>query len=203
MIKIILVGFWACLTTLAAGYAMSHVRETIARPPVAAAATPARESKKTKEINVPKIRDGVVKGYVVAQLSYVVDPPTLEKKTPVPPDPFIVDEAFRYIYDDTRSTSTISTTFDLNKMTKALMKNVNARLNAPSSSTWEFRNSPFFPPRRPSSACDAPPRFACLRADSVAPALGRPAFTRPNATGRRFEALRGPEVRRIVSEPNR
>ncbi len=52
MIKIILVGFWACLTTLAAGYAMSHLREAGAKPQVAAAAS-ARETKKTKEINVP------------------------------------------------------------------------------------------------------------------------------------------------------
>jgi hypothetical protein len=130
MIRIILVGFWACLTTLAAGYAMSHVREIIARPPGAAVATPAGESKKTKEIDIPKIRDGVVKGYVVVQLSYVVDA-NAEKKTPVPPDPFIVDEAFRYIYDDHSIDFDHLDAFDLNKMTKALVKSVNARLNAP------------------------------------------------------------------------
>jgi len=130
MTKIILVGFWACLTTLAAGYAMNHVREVIARQSVAAAATPARESRKTKEIDIPKIRDGVVKGYIVAQLSYVVDA-NAEKKTPLPPDPFIVDEAFRYIYDDPTIDFDHLDAFDLNKMTKALIKNVNARLNAP------------------------------------------------------------------------
>ena len=129
MTKIILVGFWACLTTLAAGYAMNHVREVIARQPVAAAATPARESRKTKEIDIPKIRDGVVKGYIVVQLSYVVDD-NAQKKTPLPPDPFIVDEAFRYIYDDNTIDFDHLDAFDLTKMTKALIKNVNARLNA-------------------------------------------------------------------------
>jgi hypothetical protein len=130
MIKIILVGFWACLTTLAAGYAVGHLRAVIARQPVAAVATPARESKKTKEIDVPKIRDGAVKGYIVVQLSYVVDA-NAEKKTPLPPDPFIVDEAFRYIYDDPTIDFDHLDAFDLNKMTKALIKNVNARLSAP------------------------------------------------------------------------
>jgi hypothetical protein len=129
MIKIILVGFWACLTTLAAGYAMNHLREAAARQPVAAVATPVREFKKTKEIDVPKIRDGVVKGYIVVQLSYVVDD-NAQKKTPLPPDPFIVDEAFRYIYDDNTIDFDHLDAFDLAKMTKALIKNVNARLNA-------------------------------------------------------------------------
>jgi len=129
MIKIILVGFWACLTTLAAGYAMSHLREAGAKPQVAAAAS-ARETKKTKEINVPKIRDGVVKGYVVAALSYVVDPTAL-KKSPIAPDAFVVDEAFRYLYDDSTIDFDHLDAFDLNKMTKTLIKNVNARLNAP------------------------------------------------------------------------
>ena len=128
MIKIILVGFWACLTTLAAGYAMNHLREAGAKPPVAAAASP-RQTQKTKEINVPKIRDGVVKGYVVAALSYVVDP-AAAKKNPMPPDAFIVDEAFRYIYDDNAIDFDHLETFDLNKMRKALIANVNARLGA-------------------------------------------------------------------------
>ncbi len=128
MIKIILVGFWACLTTLAAGYAMSHLREAGAKPQVAAAAS-ARETKKTKEINVPKIRDGVVKGYVVEALSYVVDPAAL-KKSPIAPDAFVVDEAFRYIYDDNAIDFDHLETFDLNKMRSALIKNVNARLGA-------------------------------------------------------------------------
>ena len=129
MIKIILVGFWACLTTLAAGYAMSHLREAGAKPQVAAAAS-ARETKKTKEINVPKIRDGVVKGYIVVQLSYVVDD-NAQKKTPLPPDPFIVDEAFRYIYDDPAIDFDHLDAFDINKMTKSLISNVNTRMTAP------------------------------------------------------------------------
>ncbi|MGO4870838.1 MAG: hypothetical protein ACLPGW_09550 [Roseiarcus sp.] len=128
MIRIILVGFWACLTTLAAGYAVSHLREATTKPQVVVSDT-TQEAKKTREINVPKIRDGVVKGYIVAQLSYVVDPAAL-KKSPVPPDPFLVDEAFRYIYDDKAIDFDHLDTFDISKMTKAVMKNVNARLNA-------------------------------------------------------------------------
>jgi hypothetical protein len=126
MIKIILVGFWACLTTLAAGYAVNHFREAATKAPVEATAS--RESKKTKEISVPKIRDGVVKGYIIAQLSYVVDTDAA-KKSPVPAEAFVVDEAFRYIYDDNSIDFDHLEAFDIAKMTKALVKNVNVRMN--------------------------------------------------------------------------
>ena len=126
MIKIILVGFWACLTTLAAGYAVNHFREAADKAPVAAPSS--RESKKTKEISVPKIRDGAVKGYIVAQLSYVVDSDAA-KKSPVPPEAYVVDEAFRYIYDDSSIDFDHLEAFDLGKMAKALIKNVNTRMS--------------------------------------------------------------------------
>ena len=32
MIRIIMIGFWACLTTLAAGYATTHFRAMAAHP---------------------------------------------------------------------------------------------------------------------------------------------------------------------------
>ncbi len=128
MIRIIMIGFWACLTTLAAGYATTHFRAMAARPAVVEANAP-KEVKKTKEFNVPKIRDGVVKGYIVAQLSYVVDN-SAAAKAPLPPDAFIVDEAFRYIYNDPSIDFDHLETFDLTKMTKALVKNVDARLGA-------------------------------------------------------------------------
>jgi hypothetical protein len=128
MIKIILVGFWACLITLAAGYTMNHLREATARASTEAAAA-GNESKKTKEINVPKIRDGAVKGYIVTQLSYVVDS-AAAKKSSVTADAFVVDEAFRYIYDDPSVDFDHLDTFDLTKMKKTLIKNVNARMKA-------------------------------------------------------------------------
>ncbi|THD49354.1 MAG: hypothetical protein E7774_01555 [Bradyrhizobium sp.] len=129
MIRIVMIGFWACLTTLAAGYAMTHVRAMEARPAVVAEASQTRALKKTKEVNVPKIRDGVVKGYIVAQFSFVVDN-AVASKSPLPPDDFIVDEAFRYLFADPDIDFDHLETFDLKKLTDAVIKGVNARLNA-------------------------------------------------------------------------
>jgi hypothetical protein len=129
MIRIIMIGFWACLTTLAAGYAMTHVRAMEEKPTMLANVAMSFELKKTKEINVPKLHDGVVKGYVVAQFSYVVDP-AAAKTTSIPPDPFIVDEAFSYIFADPAIDFDHLESYDLKKMTQALIKAVNARLKA-------------------------------------------------------------------------
>jgi len=96
-----------------------------------ARATPAEEAaasetRKTKEINVPIIRDGGVKGFVVLQLSYVVDLREA-KKLPVEPDPFVVDEAFRYIFDDDKIDFTHLDKIELDKMIRALIFRVNTR----------------------------------------------------------------------------
>ncbi len=82
--------------------------------------------RKTKEINIPVLRDGAVRGYVVLQLSYVVDL-AVAKKLPVEPDPFIVDEAFRYIFDDDKIDFTRLERIELDKMLATLIERVNAR----------------------------------------------------------------------------
>jgi hypothetical protein len=128
MIKLILVGVWACMITVASNYAATHIRAAYFNGP-AEQAPATVESHKTKEINIPKIRDGVVKGYIVTQLTYVADAAAM-KKLPVPADPFVVDEVFRYIFNDDTIDFDHLQTYDLAKMTKALIKNINTRLKS-------------------------------------------------------------------------
>lgn len=128
MIRLILIGVWASLITVAANYGATYLRQANADKEAAAPA-PVVETRKTKEINVPKIRDGVVKGYVVMQFSYVVDPSAM-KKTPLSPDAFVVDEAFRYIYDDDSIDFARLEKVNLRKVAESVVKRVNARLKA-------------------------------------------------------------------------
>jgi hypothetical protein len=128
MIKTLFVGVWACLITLAASYEASSLMRARANRPAVAAAS-ASEPRKSKEINVPIIRDGAVKGYVVAQFSYVVDL-TVAKNLPVPPEAIFVDETFRYIYDDEKIDFVHLDKLELNKLTTTLMQKVNARMKA-------------------------------------------------------------------------
>ena len=129
MIKLILAGVWASAITIAAQYGFDLYRDAHAEKSAAIAAS-AAEIRKTKELNIPRIKDGVIKGYVVAQFDYVVDPQAL-KAGSIPPDTVVADEAFRYVYDDDTIDFDHLERFDLAKMGKALVARVNARLKAP------------------------------------------------------------------------
>ena len=85
------------------------------------------EARKTREINIPKIRNGAIQGYAVAQLSYVVDS-AAEKKAGLPSEVFVADETFRLIYDDESIDFNRLEKVDLNALARSLVKNVNARL---------------------------------------------------------------------------
>ena len=64
-----------------------------------AGAAKSTEARKTHEINVPRIKDGAIKGYAVMLLSYTVDLNAL-RTAAMAPDSILVDEAFRYVYND-------------------------------------------------------------------------------------------------------
>jgi hypothetical protein len=87
----------------------------------------ATESRKTHEINVPRLKDGAIKGYAVMLLSYTLDLDAL-KKAAMAPDSILVDEAFRYVYNDDTIDFDHLDRFDLAKMSKALIRSVNARV---------------------------------------------------------------------------
>jgi len=128
MIKTALIGVAAIAAMIAGEMGTDKVlafRE--ARP--AAAAARATETRKTHEINVPRIRDGAVKGYAVMLLSYTVDLNAL-KTAAMAPDSILVDEAFRYVYDDDTIDFDHLDRFDLGKMSKAIAKAVNARVKS-------------------------------------------------------------------------
>ncbi len=125
MIKLVLIGAWACFATLASSYAATYVRAAYDK----AGSEPAGpvETKKTREIDVPKIKDGVLKGYVVTQFVYSINP-AAPKKLGIFPEALVVDEAFRTLFDDDSIDIENLKKYDLKKFTATVMKNVNARL---------------------------------------------------------------------------
>ena len=89
----------------------------------------AARPRKTPEINVPRIKDGAIKGYAVILLSYTVDFGAL-KKAEIAPDSILVDEAFRYVYNDETIDFDHLDRFDFSKMSKALVRAVNERVKS-------------------------------------------------------------------------
>ena len=65
----------------------------------------------------------------MAQFSYVVDVGIANKLT-TQPDPFVVDEAFRYIYDDDKIDFAHLDRIELDKMTRTLIVRINQRLKS-------------------------------------------------------------------------
>jgi hypothetical protein len=85
------------------------------------------EEHKTRVINVPMIADGAVRGFIVAQFVYTVDPKKAKALT-VTPDSFLLDEAFRKIYTDDHLDFTHLSKYDVNGLTTYLVAATNKRL---------------------------------------------------------------------------
>ena len=126
MIKLILSTVWICIITLVSSYTAASwtSRGTVA--PTGDEGLTGLNYTKTELINVPIIADGGVKGYVVAQFVYTADAASL-KQLSVPPDAFILDEAFRTIYDDDRIDFDHLDRFDLASLTTKLKEDANKR----------------------------------------------------------------------------
>ena len=128
MFKFMLVGATSCLIALGSVFATQGYRNRQGARPATNGAS-ALEARKTKEINVPKIADGAVKGYVVVSFTYVVDLALLAKSR-VAPDAYVVEEAFRGIYDDDTIDFSRPKKFDFKSLNDAIRANVNARLKS-------------------------------------------------------------------------
>jgi hypothetical protein len=128
MLKLVVIGAWACIVTIASDYAFSHMR---AAPASQAAPAPAQslQSRKTKEINVPRIAGGKITGYVVAEFGYEVDLNAL-RPARLDPDALVVDEAFRYLYTDSSIDFSNLKPPNLTALTDAIQRKVNARFGA-------------------------------------------------------------------------
>ena len=128
MMKAVLVGVAAVASVIVGEMgadkvlAMRQTRSTTA-------ATRTTEARKTHEINVPRIKDGAIKGYAVMLLSYTVDLSAL-KTAAIAPDSILVDEAFRYVYNDDTIDFDHLDRFDFAKMSKALVGAINARVKS-------------------------------------------------------------------------
>lgn len=127
--KLLVVGLWVVLVALGCAYGAA-----IYLPGGGAAkATPAPiplQVQKTRVINVPIIVAGAVQGFISMQFAFTIDGTTL-KSLQVPPEIYLLDEAFRTIYTDDRLDVHHVEKYDLGKLTSHLVDSTNAHLGAP------------------------------------------------------------------------
>lgn len=125
-----LLALWIGAVSTLSAYLSGHWMNNKSFPELSA--SPMQEGmdfEKTRAISVPMITDGKVRGYVVAQFVYTIDSTTL-KELAIPPNPFVVDEAFRAIFTDRTIDFEDLKHYDIDALTTLIRDNVNARMQA-------------------------------------------------------------------------
>jgi flagellar basal body-associated protein FliL len=127
MIKIIAIGIWIVVATLGSGYvAASMSAPTAPEVPPDPTYFAGLDYRTTEVITVPIIAENAIRGYVLAAFVYTIDGETAGKLA-VPPDPFILDEAFRAVYSASGFDFQKAEQFDLVALTGSIRDAVNAR----------------------------------------------------------------------------
>jgi hypothetical protein len=134
VIKLVLVGLWACAITLSSCWAV--VSWTAASKPAGAdhgsgadKLGSTLEHVRTKMISVPIIAEGAIQGYVIAQFIFSIDAKQL-KQLSIKPEAILLDEAFKVIYAGEAIDFRNIKKQDLPAMLKSINDGVNKRFGS-------------------------------------------------------------------------
>ena len=127
MIKTLLIGLWVCVVALGSSYFFVQMNNSSA-----ALVAPTEEAEviefiKTDMVSVPVIRQGKVQGYLVAQLSFAVNK-TETKKLAFEPTPYLVDVAYRALYENSAIDFSQLQPQDLTLLAQKILEGANAKL---------------------------------------------------------------------------
>ena len=152
--KMIVAGVWACMVIASVDLALKKLTAT-AQKPADATATTKRVTAKTRELNVPKIENGGIKGYIVTQLTYTLTSGFSDKSSFV--DALVSDRTFKFLYAYTDFDLDHLKSFDLNKLTEYVKNSVNAGLGSPGLSDVGIAEFTFVPSNDAKPAPPPPP----------------------------------------------
>ena len=126
--RILVTGLWICALTVASCYGAVTWGSGL----IGKTSEPYLEGlqyQKLPPINIPILSDGKVTGYIVAILVFTADA-RLMHTLPVPPNSFVVDEAFRQIYSDPEIDFRRLTRYNVTKRLAEVRAKVNERLGS-------------------------------------------------------------------------
>jgi flagellar basal body-associated protein FliL len=127
VIKTLLIGLWVCGVALGSSYFFVQMNNSSAAHVPAEAEAEVIEFIKTDMVSVPVIRQGKVQGYLVAQLSFAVNK-TATKKLAFEPTPYLVDVAYRALYENSAIDFAQLQPQDLTLLAKKIAEGANAKL---------------------------------------------------------------------------
>ena len=126
--KAILVGLWVAIVSLGSAYGAAMYwptgKKEAAEPPAVL------QHQKTRVLNVPIVSEGAVQGFMAMQFEFTMEAAAL-RTAPVPPEVYLLDEAFRTVYADSTLDFHNLQKYDIGSLTKHLVSGTNARLGAP------------------------------------------------------------------------
>ncbi len=126
MIKPVLTGLWMCAVVAVTSHFVVDYRAK-------AAGAKAEDKfyglayKKTRVVTVPIIANGAIDGYVVAQFVFTGDAEQL-RVAPLPPEAFIVDEAYQAIFSSPNIDFRRMKSFDMQGFLRRVAQRSNERL---------------------------------------------------------------------------
>lgn len=127
MIKTLLIGLWVCVVALGSSYFFVQMNNSSAAHVPSEAEVEVIEFIKTDMVSVPVIREGKVQGYLVAQLSFAVNK-TATKKLAFEPTPYLVDVAYRALYENSAIDFAQLQPQDLTLLAQKILEGANAKL---------------------------------------------------------------------------
>ncbi len=126
MIKLLAIGVWVVAVALGSSYVMASVTSNEPEKSAPPSYFEGLDYRKTDNITVPMIAKDAIQGYILARFVYTIDGKTVATMQ-VPPDPFILDEAFRQLYSTKGFDFETPSRFDLTKLVDSIRDSVNAR----------------------------------------------------------------------------
>ncbi|GGE19741.1 hypothetical protein GCM10011390_43730 [Aureimonas endophytica] len=126
MIKLLAIGLWVCVASLGASY----VTASMQGPKVEEHKEPTYfnglDWRKTESITVPILTSDKIAGYVLARFVYTIDG-EIGNKLAVPPDSFILNDAFAAVYQTSGFDFQHPEKYDLEGLKKSIKETVNKR----------------------------------------------------------------------------
>ena len=127
--RMVVISVWACFVLVSAGLAASYYQ--LAAGPtghdVVVQSTSGTETVKIRQVSVPMMRDGVLRGYVVARFSAIVSMQKMKHLRPSVED-LIVDEIIKEIFLTSSLDAPIGSKPNLSSFTAEISRKVNKRV---------------------------------------------------------------------------
>ena len=129
MVKTALIAIWVCVVMASSVYATVLFRSAPTKDKAADEFFGGLDYVKSDIISVPIISGGKIGGYVVAQFVFTIDG-TILRKLSVPPNVFIIDEAFRALFAGETVDFKNMKKYDLDGLKTKIAENVNTRFKS-------------------------------------------------------------------------